>query len=349
MIKLNLQLKILIEDKNNLIILEIMKSTKNHNSIMESKNRKSLINFLRKMRKIFIFTQFFPFLTSLYAQQNPSITIVNNTGYPITHVSVIPFAASENWEAKRLAIPNGQSVLWKLEHELNVVRRYNMRLTDSDGKTYKKMEVTVADNSRIEFTSNDLEKNTPDPPPTTNAIDLLKQAVKTNPALSYQGVSYKGEMLNGGLNGMGILLSENEGRIYFGSYKKGKKDGYGVLMMEESDLGKYVVGNFSKDKLNGAVACYDASGKLLTLEEYKNNRLKRSYSTTDITVRTNKFEFIDYDNGAYIGETTDGARDGYGIYVWTNGDLWFGWWKAGKREGRGILIQRDGKMTTGSW
>jgi len=97
----------------------------------------------------------------------PSITIVNNTGYTIYYV-YIKTTASGNWGEDRLAIDqrldNGQSVTLHLDNTFTTGRQYDIRLKDSDDDTYTKMNVTVAANSRIEFTFSDLDKSPPPPP-----------------------------------------------------------------------------------------------------------------------------------------------------------------------------------------
>ena len=51
------------------------------------------------------------------------------------------------------------------------------------------------------------------------------------------------------------------------------------------------------------------------------------------------FERTSYTNGnKYWGETYNGARHGYGIYIWKNGNMWFGPWKDNKRNGYGAYF-----------
>lgn len=115
------------------------------------------------MRKIvFCFLFVLTFLTALPAQQNPSITIVNNTGYTIWYV-YISQTASDSWGSDRLAsnqtIANGSSVSLQLPYPLNVVNRYDIKLEDSDGDSYIKMDVAVSANSRVVFTFDDFRSS----------------------------------------------------------------------------------------------------------------------------------------------------------------------------------------------
>lgn len=117
----------------------------------------------KKKNIVFFFLFYCLFLPGLVAQtNNPSITIVNNTGYQISGAYIIPTeSASENWGSNRLGIDqkisNGQSFQLRLPNTLNAENRYNIMLTDSNGKQYTKKNVSVSANSRIVFTKDDDE------------------------------------------------------------------------------------------------------------------------------------------------------------------------------------------------
>jgi hypothetical protein len=124
-------------------------------------------------KAIFGFILLLSLLTALSAQQNPSITIVNNTGYTVYFV-YISQTASTSWGEDRLdstqVLSNGQSVSLQLPYPISVVNRYDIRLKDSDGDTYTKMNVLVSANSRIVFTFDDFDVEsvvTYDGPPIT--------------------------------------------------------------------------------------------------------------------------------------------------------------------------------------
>jgi hypothetical protein len=120
------------------------------------------------MRKIALALPFLLiFLSALSAQQNPSITIVNNTGYTVWYV-YISQTASDSWGSDRLSsnetLDNGQAVSLQLPYPISVVNRYDIKLEDSDGDSYTKMNVLVSANSRIVFTMDDFVSQTPQPP-----------------------------------------------------------------------------------------------------------------------------------------------------------------------------------------
>jgi len=94
------------------------------------------------------------------APQNPTITIVNNTGYT-AHYVYLTETTSNTWGQDRLrsdqVLRNGESVSIQLPHPINNVNQYDFRLVDSDGDVYDKINITVSANSRIEFTMSDIK------------------------------------------------------------------------------------------------------------------------------------------------------------------------------------------------
>ena len=100
---------------------------------------------------------------------------------------------------------------------------------------------------------------------------------------------------------------------------------------------------------SGIGTCYDKTGTLLYDGDFKNDRPTEQYPTTNLGDRY-RFEIINSGAGAYyIGETMDGKCEGLGIYIWQNGDMWFGFWKNDIRDGTGIYIARNGSVQTGTW
>jgi len=143
-----------IKKSSNVMVPKTFSKTEASQKSQNSKKRKRIISFFRL---IFIVC----FSTGLFAQtDNPSITIVNNTGYPIIS-AFLATQASENWGSNRLGgvdiISNGQSFSLRLPNALNVVNRYDIRLNDLNGVTYVQKNVLVSANSRVVFTKDDDE------------------------------------------------------------------------------------------------------------------------------------------------------------------------------------------------
>jgi hypothetical protein len=113
-----------------------------------------------KIKKISFLIMFFTLLClSVFGQERPRITIVNNTGYTVYYV-YISQTATDDWEEDVMdddVLINGDSVNVRLQYSLNVTNRYDIQLVDEDGDSYTKWDVLVTPNARIVFTIADLD------------------------------------------------------------------------------------------------------------------------------------------------------------------------------------------------
>lgn len=62
-----------------------------------------------------------------------------------------------------------------------------------------------------------------------------------------------------------------------------------------------------------------------------------------------KYQRIDFEDGYYEGELSDGIMNGYGKFVWNNGDTYEGNWLYGKRSGQGKYIWANGDVYEGKF
>ena len=94
------------------------------------------------------------------AQNLPSITIVNNTGYPLVAVALSP-EEFDNWGDGDILgdviLENGQSFTYRLPYPLNKYNVYDFIAIDEDEDAYYKWGVTVTNNARIVFVFDDIE------------------------------------------------------------------------------------------------------------------------------------------------------------------------------------------------
>jgi len=93
----------------------------------------------------------------------PPVNIVNNTGYNVESI-YISQTASDVWGPNRLAsnqiLQNGGSISLNLPFALNIVNRYDIQLVDTNGNSYRQMDVQVTANGRIVFTAGATQSNT---------------------------------------------------------------------------------------------------------------------------------------------------------------------------------------------
>ncbi len=202
--------------------------------------------------------------------------------------------------------------------------------------------------------------------PTTNTVatNLSKGEWRTsmrkvvdNVTEKYSDDVYKGQKSNGKRNGMGVYRW-NSGSYYFGEWSNGDMNGYGLRVCGEGRAISncpdcvYFVGNWKDDKKSGKGTCYDKYGNLIYYGDFADDRPTGTYPTTG-NYSSYKFECINYEsnNSVYIGETKDGKRHGYGVYIWNNwyGNAWYGHWENDKRSGNGIDLFYDGSIKYGRW
>jgi len=111
------------------------------------------------MKKIFLIGFLFcAGAFALYAQNLPSVQIVNNTGYAIYHISVTP-SSEDEWGDDLLGediLEDGEIFTLRLSYPLSTENVYDFGIQDEDGDYYFKWEVTVSNNARIVFTLDDL-------------------------------------------------------------------------------------------------------------------------------------------------------------------------------------------------
>ena len=165
--------------------------------------------------------------------------------------------------------------------------------------------------------------------------------------------AYKGQLSNGVRSGLGVYQWSG-GTWYWGRWRDGDKNGKGIYIVPEGYSVAncpgcvYFVGNYYSGKKSGKGTCYDKYGKLIYHGDFSDNRPTDVYPSQGYAGY--KFECTVYSGGdMYIGETNNGTRHGYGIYLWTDGKAWYGPWKDGERAGYGIFLPYKGTSQVGRW
>lgn len=120
---------------------------------------------------------------------------------------------------------------------------------------------------------------------------------------------------------------------YEGHYRKGKKDGYGVL--EQS--GSRYEGEWKNNLRDGyGTQVYSFGGRYVG--HWKEDKYHGEGTLTE------------KDGTVYEGELFDmGAITGCGKVTYPNGDVYEGQAKFNKREGHGRIVYKDGTVYEGSW
>ena len=166
----------------------------------------------------------------------------------------------------------------------------------------------------------------------------------------YNSGSYKGQLYNGNRDGVGMYYWF-EKDCYIGNFVGGLQNGVGMQLVlnENAEVNnctqcKYYVGDWQSGNKSGKGTCYDRLGNLIYYGRFSNNSPVDAYPMKGFT--NYKFECIEYQSGDfYIGETKDGKRHGLGIYIWNNGNSWYGNWKDDLRFNEGLSMEYNGSVS----
>lgn len=167
--------------------------------------------------------------------------------------------------------------------------------------------------------------------------------------------TYKGEDLNQKEHWNIIHLDEQmmwyigkldrQNNFLYGMLLTGNPDRYGVV-----ENTAYYVGEFDK-RIISTGNHYDRFGNLLFSGKSVNGlpfpstdypKIDEFYPS-DHNMKQRMDYIVEDDGSAYLGEIVNGKRNGFGIYMWKNGDCWFGRWKSGKSV-EGLFIDAAGTL-----
>jgi len=173
------------------------------------------------------------------------------------------------------------------------------------------------------------------------------EVLRKNVMINFGDETYKGELVGVHRNGIGAYHWDTSGIWYIGGWKDDERHGKGIFIVPEG----YEVPGYSGCRIqvceydmgvrDGYVACYEDSGANLFLGKIERNTLQGSYPA-DPKDEHVRFDYLHRSNGWYLGETKDGKPEGYGIFIYENGNAWVGEWESGEKTGEGTMIELDG-------
>lgn len=155
--------------------------------------------------------------------------------------------------------------------------------------------------------------------------------VFNNPTQVFETITYKGGMSGNQRNGYGAYKWKSGG-YYFGEFKDGKPKGTGMVINGNSIW----IGTVEESGANGFcfarhnTYAYDNTGVLI----------EKTGGTVSIDYHWNSvLKFIETSKGNYyLGQVDlNGYYQGFGLFVWANGEAWFGTWKNGQRDKGGYI------------
>ena len=167
------------------------------------------------------------------------------------------------------------------------------------------------------------------------------------------GTVYSGEWQDGRRHGMGFSVYGDA--IHYGSYTN-EPNGYGATIITApqreiagAEGACIYVGDFVNGTPHGLGTLYDREGRLLYYGDFAKGSPSATYPTTDSYSRYRWTHESLPGGDTYEGESNNGVREGFGIYRWADGSVWFGEWAGGVRSGEGLYINANGAMMAGSW
>jgi hypothetical protein len=143
------------------------------------------------------------------------------------------------------------------------------------------------------------------------------------------GNVYMGEWYNDQQQGKGTMIYAN-GDMYTGDYKLHKLDGQGTYTYKD---GRKYIGQYKNQYRHGIGTMYYSDGRTEAGNwEYDIYKGKSNYTPTNST-------------GCISGD----CSSGYGVYVWTSGEKYEGYWDADKRNGEGTNYYANGDKYNGNF
>ena len=194
----------------------------------------------------------------------------------------------------------------------------------------------------------------------------------------YPEGQYEGFFENGKRTSVGSILF-NDKTMYIGSWKNDKIEGFGFIKINDSI--STIIGTFKNGKINGKAVKYFQNNtleaglyindKIVTYFDFRDNQSEIGCVKGNCKTYYGRYKFENGDefNGffkdsemqygsyvfvnkaTYIGEFDSSATfNGVGIYVYPNGNYYFGNWKNSTYEGLGMFhnIIEDKKLV-GYW
>lgn len=163
--------------------------------------------------------------------------------------------------------------------------------------------------------------------------------------------SFKGQILKGKRNGMG-LLAMKDGSIYVGDFYRNNMTGYGMFIAPENgnvkscDSCTIYVGNVHEGEKQGFGSCYTANGSLIYQGQFEKDKPVNTYPAVNANQSKN-FALLKLTNGdIFLGEMKNENANGYGVLLFHNGDFWLSTFKDGKKKGIGLYLLYDGEWET---
>ena len=139
---------------------------------------------------------------------------------------------------------------------------------------------------------------------------------------------------NGKVNGYGFQNFIKESGYYEGNFVNGLREGYGFYKWQNT--GSMYIGQWKQGKQHG-YGYYAKDNKVTEAGYYQNGKLTTNLLTQD---------FI---NNKKVNYCSGNCKDGFGMYFYSNGDIYFGFFSNSKRHHIGSYIWKSGNVYIGEY
>lgn len=146
------------------------------------------------------------------------------------------------------------------------------------------------------------------------------------------GAIYKGEIIQGKMNGNGVLKFPQK-YIYKGAFQNGKKHGGGKIIYENGDQ---YDGEWKYDKKEG-YGIYIFSCGYEYLGNFKNDKMNGEGA-----IRLSETE-------SFKGVWKNGKIEGWGTHFKSDGSVFSGFFENGEKQGEGMVVWESGDTMRGNW
>ena len=137
---------------------------------------------------------------------------------------------------------------------------------------------------------------------------------------------------------LGPFIYKNEtSATYTGQYKDGKRHGRGLQVWED---GSVYDGYWKADEIHGKGMMFHSGGR------YKGDLVEGQSHGRGVEEVFNEEPNL---ANVYEGRFRRGVKDGYGVTVYGNGDVYDGYYADGERRGKGKFTCHDGDISYGEW
>lgn len=138
--------------------------------------------------------------------------------------------------------------------------------------------------------------------------------------------------VQGAMTGVAYITYPSDS-YYHGQYVKNRRSGTGIYKWTN---GNRYIGRWNDGKQHGYGFTMNKDNQITSAGIFENGKLI-------------KFFYDDYKNGKKTGNCLGNCTDGFGLYSYSNGDKYWGFFSSGKRSYIGIYAWDNGSVYTGSY